>query len=63
MNKEKWRELSAYRPSYVVVLLGDNDIHSLSDPLAISKRIWPRGYKTFSILNSAEHKNCPAHKC
>ena len=24
---------------------------------------WPRGYKTFSILNSAEHEIFPAHKC
>ena len=25
-------------------------------------RAWPRGYKTFSILNSAEHEIYPAHK-
>ena len=24
---------------------------------------WPRGYKTFFMLNSAEHKIYPAHKC
>ena len=24
---------------------------------------WPRGYKTFSMLNSAEHEIHPAHKC
>ena len=24
---------------------------------------WPRGYKTFSMLNSAEHEFYPAHKC
>ena len=24
---------------------------------------WPRGYKTFSMLNSAEHEIYPAHKC
>ena len=24
---------------------------------------WTRGYKTFSMLNSAEHENYPAHKC
>ena len=23
----------------------------------------PRGYKTFSMLNSAEHEIYPAHKC
>ena len=23
----------------------------------------PQGYKTFSMLNSAEHKIYPAHKC
>ena len=23
----------------------------------------PRGYKTFSMLNSAEHEVYPAHKC
>ena len=25
--------------------------------------IWPRGYKTFFMLNSAEHEIFPAHKC
>ena len=24
--------------------------------------IWPRGYKTFFMLNSAEHEICPANK-
>ena len=24
---------------------------------------WPRDYKTFFILNSAEHEIYPAHKC
>ena len=24
---------------------------------------WPRGYKTFSMLNSAEHDIYPAHMC
>ena len=23
----------------------------------------PEGYKTFFMLNSAEHENFPAHKC
>ena len=26
-------------------------------------KTWPRGYKTFFMLNSAEHENYPAHKC
>ena len=26
-------------------------------------KIWPQGYKTFSMLNSAEHEIYPAHKC
>ena len=25
--------------------------------------IWPRGYKTFFMLNSTEHEIFPAHKC
>ena len=25
--------------------------------------VWPRGYKTFFMLNSAEHEIYPAHKC
>ena len=25
--------------------------------------IWTRGYKTFFMLNSAEHEIYPAHKC
>ena len=24
---------------------------------------WPRGYKTFFMLNSTEHEIFPAHKC
>ena len=24
---------------------------------------WPRGYKTFFMLNSTEHEFFPAHKC
>ena len=24
---------------------------------------WPRGYKTFFMLNSVEHEIFPAHKC
>ena len=27
------------------------------------KHTRPRGYKTFSMLNSAEHEIYPAHKC
>ena len=26
-------------------------------------KAWPRGYKTFSMLNSTEHEIFPAHKC
>ena len=26
------------------------------------KKTWPRGYKTFSMLNLAEHEIFPAHK-
>ena len=44
----------AYLPPY----------YQLTDPS--SKQIlslWPQGYKTFSILNSAEPEIFPAHKC
>ena len=27
------------------------------------KWIWPQGYTTFFMLNSAEHEIFPAHKC
>ena len=27
------------------------------------KSAWPRGYKTFSMLNSTEHESFSAHKC
>ena len=27
------------------------------------RTIWPRSYETCSMLNSAEHKVYPAHKC
>ena len=26
-------------------------------------RLWPQGYKTFFMLNSAEHEIDPAHRC
>ena len=26
-------------------------------------QMWPRGYKTFFMLNSIQHENFPAHKC
>ena len=29
---------------------------------AINQETWPRGYKTFFMLNSAEHKNFNARK-
>ena len=28
-----------------------------------NKMIWPQGYKTFFMLNSAEHEISTAHKC
>ena len=35
-------------------LIGDYHIHSYLVA-------WPQGYKTFSMLNSAEHEIYPAH--
>ena len=29
----------------------------------VSDALRPRGYKTFSMLNSAKHEHFPAHKC
>ena len=29
----------------------------------IMPETWPRGYKTFFMLNSVEHEIFPAHKC
>ena len=31
--------------------------------LAAMPENWPRGYKTFIMLSSAETKICPAYKC
>ena len=31
--------------------------------LILFKLAWPRGYKTFFMLNSTEHEIFPAHKC
>ena len=33
------------------------------DTYDILANAWPRGYKTFSKLNSAEHEIYPANKC
>ena len=39
----------------------------LSGIISVSQPVWiqirPPGYKTFSMLNSAEHEIYPAHKC
>ena len=32
------------------------------DAVILTIFAWPRGYKTFSMLNSAEHEILPAHK-
>ena len=34
-----------------------------SDQNAPFGAVWPRGYKTIFMLNSAEHEIFPAHKC
>ena len=31
--------------------------------LSVIVNVWPQGYKTFFMLNSAEHEIYPAHKC
>ena len=33
------------------------------DNLNRTNQVWPRGYKTFFMLNSTEHEFFPAHKC
>ena len=38
----------------------DQDLHSLVTK--VEQATWPRGYKTFFMLNSTEHKICPANK-
>ena len=38
-------------------------LHFRLGNLQDAKVIWLRGCKTFFILNSAEHKIYPAHKC
>ena len=37
--------------------------NSLDPDQAKKRRTWPRGYKTFFMLNSAEHEIYPARKC
>ena len=42
---------------------GWEDLANLSSyPISLQK-LWLRGYKTFSMLNSAEHEIHPAYKC
>ena len=36
-----------------------NPVHEVLVPIMY----WPRGYRTFFMLNSAEHEIYPAHKC
>ena len=31
--------------------------------ISSSQMSWPQAYKTFSMLNSAEHEMYPTHKC
>ena len=33
------------------------------DKAVMARIAWPRDYKTFFMLNSAEHEVFPAHKC
>ena len=50
---------------YVVMHLKDQDgMANSADPdqTAPGRAVWPRGYKTFSMLNSAEHEILNAHK-
>ena len=35
----------------------------INRPYSKRDRAKARGYKTFFMLNSAEHENYPAHKC
>ena len=38
-------------------------LNEVFSTLSATGLTWPRGYKTFFILNSAEHEIYPAHKC
>ena len=60
------------QPSYI--LCEYMAFHRIANKFVIRKKInrlrgganmetWPRGYKTFFILNSAEHEIYPANKC
>ena len=42
------------------LLMGREESNQTNKPYT---KLRPRGYKTFFILNSAEHKIYPAHKC
>ena len=46
--------------------MGKVGVKNISDEtervVNIFKTIWPRGYKTFSMLNSTEHEISNAHK-
>ena len=40
-----------------------DDIHKYFSLFFKENKTWPRGYKTFFVLNSTEHGIFPAHKC
>ena len=48
--------------SYVALHLRRTKFSKLLNPILASDA-WPRGYKTFFMLNSVEQGIFPAHKC
>ena len=51
--------LSLHLHSYFVYMRSEGSVESAH----LHRLTLPRGYKTFFILNSAEHKIYSAHKC
>ena len=47
----------------ILLKLVKNENISTRDFLILNLETWPRGYKTFFMLDSTEHENFPARKC
>ena len=53
---------SVFASAQFYVLVGHSVAEDINLPQVDKARLWPRGYKTVFMLNSAEHEICFAYK-
>ena len=58
----KMQFLGAQRQAGISVQMFMCSEHKTFSLILLVSTSWPRGYKTFFVLDSAEHEICPANK-